>query len=179
MKILDFVAPAVPDAILDRIETEINSPDFAGMPSTLYFFGTTILSLPTSLAYGPDEFCRCFSLLLRMSGFEDESNNCNSARHGIIRLFQAFLSGTHASLDQRPAALRGTLNSGDDRTPPEAWLQNALYRVEWAALVRDGDERLRCAAPGFWGSSRTKTNLLNGTGRLSTSRVTSHVLNSP
>ena len=112
---LDFVAPAVSDAVLDRIETEINSPHFTGMRSTINLRRTTVLSVPTSLAYEQDTFGRCFSLLPRMADFEDESNNLNSAKHRIVRMFPAYLSGTHASLDQGAAALRDTLNSGDDR----------------------------------------------------------------
>ena len=107
LKMLYFVAPVAPDAVLDRIEAEINSADFAGMQSTL--------SLLTSLAYERDAFCRCVSLLLRMADFEDESNNQNSARGTIVSFFQAYMSGTHASLDQRAAVLRDALNSSDDR----------------------------------------------------------------
>ena len=114
-KMLDYVAPTAPDAVLDRIEAEITSRNFAGMSPTLNSPRTTILSLLTSLAYEPGAFDRCIKLLLRVADFEDDSNNYDAVRDRIVRFFQAYLSGTHASLDQRAAVLRSTLNSNDDR----------------------------------------------------------------
>ena len=166
-KILDYVAPTAPDAVLDRIDAEINSPHFAGMSPTLNSPRTTILSLLTSLAYEPDAFDRCVNLLLRVADFVDESNNYDAVRDRIVRFFQAYLSGTHASLGQRETVLRDTLNSSDDRCRNLGFrmLSTALDGPHWFGTGR-GDFG---HDPGILGSSPIETSLLNGTAGLSTS----------
>ena len=109
--ILDYVAPVAPNAVLNRIEVEIGSDDFGGMEAGHNPRRTTILSLLQSLAYEPESFDRCVALLLRVADFEDESNNYYAVRDKIVWLFQAYLSGTHASLAQRLAVVREALLS--------------------------------------------------------------------
>ena len=112
-KMLEYVAPTAPDAVLDRLAVEIESPDFAGMSPSLDSPRLTILNLLTSLAYEQDAFDRCVNLLLRVADYEDESNNDDAVRDRIIQFFQPYLSGTHASLDQRITVLRDLLKSGN------------------------------------------------------------------
>ena len=135
-RILEYAAPVAPDAVLDRIETLICSPDFAGMPATLNSRRTTILILLTALAYEPGAFDRCIKLLLRVADFEDESNNYDAVGDRVVRFFQAYLSGTHASLDQRLAALRYTLNSNDHRCRKLGFrmLSTALDGPPWSGM---------------------------------------------
>jgi len=111
-RILDYVAPVAPNAVLDRIEAEIGSDEFGGMEAGHNPRRTTILSLLQSLAYEPEAFKRCVAMLLRVADFEAESNNYDAVRDKIVRFFQAYLSGTHASLDQRLAVVRDALLSG-------------------------------------------------------------------
>src|SRR5690606_2777247 len=49
--------------------------------------------------------------LIRVSDLEDESNNYDAVRGQITRFFQAYLSGTHASLSQRIAIMNECLSS--------------------------------------------------------------------
>lgn len=109
-RILDYIGPVVPEVLLDRIETELNEPDFEGMkPGSLQ--RTTILRLLQLLAYDASTFDRCVRLLIRVADYEDENNNYDAVRDKITQLFQAYLSGTHASLDQRIAVMNECLSS--------------------------------------------------------------------
>lgn len=101
LRILDYIAPVAPEALLDSIEAEFNTPDFKGMQPRHNPQRPTILNLLQSLAYEASAFDRCMRLLIRAADYEDESNNYDAVRAKITRFFQAYLSGTHASLDQR------------------------------------------------------------------------------
>lgn len=112
LRMLDYVGPVAPGALLDRLEAELTSPDFEGMKPRVNPRRTTILNLLQSLAYEPGAFERCLRLLIRVADHEDEDNNYNSVREMITRFFQAYLSGTHASLGQRIAIMNECLSSG-------------------------------------------------------------------
>ena len=108
-RILDYVAPVCPDLLLDRIESEVMAPGFAGLEVRHNPRRTTILKMLVSLAYEPHAFDRCVNLLRRIAQFEDPANNYDSVRDKIVRFFQPYLSGTHATLEQRASILRAAL----------------------------------------------------------------------
>lgn len=110
-RMLDYIAPVAPEALLDRIEAELSSPDFQGLDPRSNPQRTTILRLLQALAYEPKAFDRCVRLLIRVADHEDESNNYDAVRDKITQLFQAYLSGTHASLGQRIAIMNECLSS--------------------------------------------------------------------
>lgn len=112
-RILDYIGPVAPDALLDRIEAELTSPDFQGMEPKHNPRRTTILNLIQSLAYEAHAFDRCVSLLIRIADYEDENNNYDAVRDKISGFFQPYLSGTHASLVQRLAIVEECLSSED------------------------------------------------------------------
>lgn len=112
-RILDYIGPVAPDALLDRIEAELTSPDFQEMEPKHNPRRTTILNLLQSLAYEAHAFDRCLALLIRVADHEDENNNYDAVRNKISGFFQPYLSGTHASLDQRLAIVEGCLSSED------------------------------------------------------------------
>ncbi|KII13689.1 hypothetical protein [Phaeobacter sp. S60] len=109
-RILDYIGPVAPDALLDRIEAELTSPDFQGMEPKHNPRRTTILNLLQSLAYEPHAFDRCMSLLIRVADHEDANNNYDAVRDKISGFFQPYLSGTHASLEQRLAIVEDCLS---------------------------------------------------------------------
>lgn len=111
-RILEYVALVPPNTVLDRIEAEIGSADFVGMEVGHNPRRTTILSLLVSLAYEPEAFERCITMLLRVADFVEESNNYDCVRNKFVRFFQAYLWGTHATLEQRLTVVRGVLLSG-------------------------------------------------------------------
>ncbi|SEG33199.1 hypothetical protein SAMN05421751_1333 [Jhaorihella thermophila] len=114
-RILDYIAPVAPEAVLERIEEETNSPEFSGFDSIRNLRRTTILRILQSLAYEPALFDRCIRLLVRVADFEDGSNSCDAVTDRIVRFFQAYLSGTHASLEQRLAWAKSFLSSNSSR----------------------------------------------------------------
>lgn len=113
-QILEYVTPIVPCAILDRLETKIKAPKFEGFGFDLKL-QRTILDLLRSLAYDVDKFDRCVELLLQLAESTDHTDNYKFLKNIIFSLFQAYLSGTHASLDQRLAVVRQTIRSTSEK----------------------------------------------------------------
>ncbi len=109
-EILDYVAPVRPDLLLDRIEAEIMDPGFTVHQNARR---TTVLNILVSLAYEQVAFDRCIKLLLRIAEQEDPANSDGAVRGNIIRFFQPYHSGTHATMEQRAAHLRTSLWSQD------------------------------------------------------------------
>ncbi|WP_299938254.1 hypothetical protein [uncultured Pelagimonas sp.] len=114
-RMLDYIGPVAPDALLDRIEAEINGANFDGMELGHNPRRTTILGLLQSMAYEAVAFDRCVRLLVRVADFEDESNNYDAVRDKVVRFFQAYLSGTHASLEQRLQLMQECIQSDNPK----------------------------------------------------------------
>ena len=132
-RILEYIGPVAPEALLDRIEAELTAPEFRGMDPLFNPCRTTILNLLQSLAYEPQAFERCIRLLLSVADHEDESNNHDAVRDKISGFFQPYLSGTHASLRQRLAILDECLGSeqAGRRSLGIALLSTALNGPPW------------------------------------------------
>lgn len=135
-RILDYIAPVCPELLLDRIDSEIGAPTFDGFKDRFNGRRTTILGLLVSLAYEPAAFDRCMHLLLRMASKEDPSNNRDSVKDKIVKFFQPYLSGTHASPEQRAAFIRSLLWSGDpnQREIGIKVLSTAISSPPWSGM---------------------------------------------
>lgn len=133
-RFLDYVAPVCPDLLLDRIEADIMAPGFVGLEVRHNPRRTTILKMLVSLAYEPHAFNRCVNLLLRISQHENPANNYDSVRDKIVRLFQPYLSGTHATPEQRAAILKVALWSREPnlRSLGAMMLSKALDGPPWS-----------------------------------------------
>ncbi|UNP90316.1 ATP-binding protein [Aeromonas encheleia] len=110
-RMLDYIGPVAPETLLDRIEMVLTTSDFKGMKSGYNSRWTTILNLLQLLAYEPNAFERCIRLLIHVADYEEESNDNNSVKNQITQFFQAYLSGTHASLSQRISIMNECLAS--------------------------------------------------------------------
>lgn len=110
-RMLDYIAPVAQDALLDRIEAVLTVDDFKGMKQGYNPRRTTILNLLQLLAYEPSAFERCIRLLIHVADHEEENNSNNSVRNQITPFYQAYLSGTHATLVQRIAVMNECLSS--------------------------------------------------------------------
>lgn len=132
-KVLDYVAPVRPELLLDRIEAEILDPEFSGMAVHHNSRRSTILNMLVSLAYDPEAFNRCVNLLLRIAEQEDPANSYDAVRDMIVRFFQPYLSGTHATMEQRATILRTSLWSQDPnlRTLGFEMLSSTLSGPSW------------------------------------------------
>ncbi|MFM4671457.1 hypothetical protein ACEUEG_20855 [Aeromonas media] len=111
-RMLDYIAPVAPEALLDRIEAVLIASDFEGMMPGYSSRRTSIINLLQLLAYETNAFERCIRLLIHMADYEEENNDNNSVRNQITQFFQAYLSGTHASLSQRISIMNECLTSG-------------------------------------------------------------------
>ncbi|WP_345757930.1 hypothetical protein [Klebsiella aerogenes] len=110
-RILNYVAPVAPGALLERIEETLVTSNFEYIKSRYNPQRTAIIKLLQLLAYESKYFERCIKLLICIADQESASNNYDSARNKIKRFFQPYLSGTHASLEQRVAIMNECIGS--------------------------------------------------------------------
>lgn len=115
VQILSYIAPVAPELLFTWIEkwfTEHNNKD--PEPHCNPAWGT-LCDLLQSIAYEPDTFEQCTKLLLQMADNEVKSSGYNSACDTLTRFFQAYLSGTHASLKQRITLMEKCINSAKEK----------------------------------------------------------------
>ncbi|WP_256578104.1 MULTISPECIES: hypothetical protein [unclassified Pseudomonas] len=106
LEILTNIAPVAPDAVLAKIERELNSAkgELVLAPnSTDRWQWARLIKM---LGYDPQLFERAAMLLARFVAIEPEGNKGNSAQNMFAELFHLLLSGTQASPEQRYAAVR-------------------------------------------------------------------------
>ncbi|MDX7900412.1 hypothetical protein [Aeromonas media] len=100
-RMLNYIAPVAPEALLDRIETVLTTSDIHDGATSEDLHTATIINLLQLLAYESRAFERCIRLLIHVAGYEKENDDNNSLGSQIAKFFQAYLSGTHATLEQR------------------------------------------------------------------------------
>lgn len=135
-RILNYVAPVAPGALLERIEETLVTSNFEHFKSRYNPQRTAIIKLLQLLAYESKYFERCIKLLIRIADQESASNNYDSARNKIKRFFQPYLSGTYASLEQRVAVMNeciGSSMAGRRRLGLEM-LETALGGPPWTGF---------------------------------------------
>lgn len=133
-RILNYVAPVSPKVLLDRIEAELTANNFEGMELHYNQRRIAITNLLQLLAYEPSTFERCIKLLICLAVQEDPSNNYETARNKVTRFFQPYLSGTHASLEQRIAIMDECLSSDipEQKSMGFKMLSTALGGPSWS-----------------------------------------------
>ncbi|MCH1919041.1 hypothetical protein L9G15_06285 [Shewanella sp. A3A] len=136
IRVLDYVAPVAPDKLLDTIEVTCFSSDLSWLESRHNPRRTTVVRWLQLLAYEPKAFERCVMLLMQVSGFETQSNSYDSAGEIILRFFQAYLSGTHATLEQRIAFMNKCIMSeqASHRALGFKMLSRALTMQRWTGF---------------------------------------------
>ncbi|HHQ4441800.1 TPA: hypothetical protein ACSP1W_001016 [Aeromonas veronii] len=110
-RMLDYIAPVSPEILLDRIETVLVSSNFMGMKPGYNSRRTSIINLLCLLAYESNAFGRCIRLLIHLADYEKENDGNNPLTRQITNFFQAYLSGTHATLEQRIAIMNECFSS--------------------------------------------------------------------
>ncbi|UAK70321.1 hypothetical protein [Aeromonas enteropelogenes] len=110
-RMLDYIAPVSPEVLLDRIETVLVSSNFKGMKPGYNSRRTSIINLLCLLAYESNAFGRCIRLLIHLADYEKENDGNNSLTRQITKFFQTYLSGTHATLEQRIAIMNECFSS--------------------------------------------------------------------
>ncbi|WP_421323077.1 hypothetical protein [Aeromonas veronii] len=110
-RMLDYIAPVSPEILLDRIETVLVSSSFMGMKPGYNSRRTSVINLLCLLAYESNAFGRCIRLLIHLADYEKENDGNNPLTRQITNFFQAYLSGTHATLEQRIAIMNECFSS--------------------------------------------------------------------
>ncbi|WP_063563846.1 hypothetical protein [Paenibacillus sp. O199] len=101
LNILRNVAPLHPQLVLSRMEEindQANESIFFSRENSDFYYYTNLLR---SLAYDSDLFERSTRLLCNYALTENVNENNNSIRTTLKSLFYIYLSGTHASVEQR------------------------------------------------------------------------------
>lgn len=111
--ILEYVAPVMPDLVLNRIETMIDAGGFNTIGQIYDPPQSTIVRLLHALAFDAEKFARCIHLLIKVADSGEKSNNFDSIQERIVRFFQPYFSGTHATLPQKLPIVREALLSKD------------------------------------------------------------------
>lgn len=113
LQIIANIAPVAPDAVLAKIERDINGPGGAAMLDPQSGGRWQWIRLTKLLAYDPPMFDRAATLLARFLAAEQPGHNNNSASGMFAELFHLHLSGTKAPPEQRRGLVRNLAQSGD------------------------------------------------------------------
>ncbi|MHA0878878.1 hypothetical protein [Enterobacter cloacae] len=111
VRMLEYIAPVVPDVLLTRIDEVLRDSDFKSQERYYEPRWSTIINLLQVLAWDASFFDRCASLLLHIADHETDKLGQQNARDKLTLFCQPYLSGTHASLEQRIALLEKCLLS--------------------------------------------------------------------
>jgi hypothetical protein len=107
---LNNIAPVDPTGAIDAIERAVLRARQAGKVLAGEEFRTLLLSL----AFEAGLFERCVALILDLIEFEEPGRYANQVRNSFPSLFHLFLSGTHASIEQRCHVVDDLLKSNSD-----------------------------------------------------------------
>ncbi|MEK4290420.1 hypothetical protein [Paenibacillus sp. FSL P4-0502] len=147
VSLLRNIAPVDPNSVLSLLEGVIskeNSHIFFSRENDHYIDFTRILR---SIAYDPLLFERATRLLCRFALVENFEENNNSIRKLLKSLFYIYLSGTHATPEQRVSVISTLIESDSEdqvdlgvsllSAALEAWHFSSSYSFEFGAHVRD------------------------------------------
>lgn len=137
------VAPVAPVETIDAIERAILRRGEIGEHLVCEEFRTLLLSL----AFERDLFDRCCALILDLIEFEEPGLYANRVRNSFPSLFHLYLSGTHATVEQRCKVVDGLLRSNSETRRElgfdtlEAMLQtsgfSSFHRFDFGGRSRD------------------------------------------
>jgi hypothetical protein len=112
MKMFQNIAPVKPDLALAAIERSVCESNGEAFLATENSSRHEWVGLLRSLAYDRETFERAALLIAKFVVAEPSGYNVNSARSEFTELFQMFLSGTHATIQQRLDAIDLLIQSG-------------------------------------------------------------------
>ncbi|MET4030383.1 hypothetical protein ABIB94_001118 [Bradyrhizobium sp. JR7.2] len=104
------VAPVMPESVLAALERAIAQADDLTLERSKHF-----INLIRSLGFDPKFFERATALLLRSHAIETDHNVDDEAGRVIVSFCHIYLSGTHATVQQRLALIEGLLRSPEPK----------------------------------------------------------------
>jgi hypothetical protein len=145
--VLVNVAPVDPAATVHALKRAVEGPGSPELTSTANPSRSRLINLIRSIAYYPKCFKECLEILLAFARTEEEDTNSDSTRNVIASLFALYLSGTHATKEQRANWIQNALESNDLHLRAIGFkaLSSALeshhfsshYEFEFGARIRD------------------------------------------
>lgn len=142
--LLNNVAPISTKEVLLHIETLAKHPEFCTRKNKQF---TKITRLIRSIAYEGQYFDKCAKLLCQFALSEDKKENNNSIRDILKSLFQIYLSGTHATKEQRLDVINNLIYSTTEHSIElafelldsslEAWHFSSSHNFDFGANPRD------------------------------------------
>lgn len=142
IEMLANVAPVEPGEVLRVLETQVASPN----QTSFSYEDHKLIRLLRSLAYDPIYFDRCSNLLVDLAIEDPDQDNCQ-ATSALKSMFFAFLSGTHATIEQRIGVMEDLVCSLDSKKQRlglellkallESWRFSSAYEFEFGSRSRD------------------------------------------
>ena len=142
--LLNNVAPISTKEALFHIEALAKQPEFCTRKNKQF---TEITRLIRSIAYEEQYFDTCAKLLCQFTLSEDKTENYNSIRNILKSLFQLYLSGTHATKEQRLNVINNLIASDTENSIElafelldsslEAWHFSSHHSFDFGANPRD------------------------------------------
>lgn len=145
--LLSNIAPVAPKETLIAIERAANGNNgqqFTSRDNPHFIWLTRLLR---SLAYDANLFDRCVAILCRFALSEKSNEKSNSIRDLLKSLFWLYLSGTHATAEQRLQIVKKLCESNDESEKElgllllsgvlEAWHFSSFYGFDFGARPRD------------------------------------------
>lgn len=134
-ELLMHIAPVSPARALELVEATFANPKTLASFEPRDSFRSVALRILVGLAYYPEFFERAVAALLVVADHEDSDNNYDSVRGKLKGLFQAYLSGTHATTAQRAEIVRAALHSGNETRVQigAELLDTALEASRWSS----------------------------------------------
>lgn len=140
------IAPVSPAATLSAIDRTLSGPDAKGIKDE-QFRRDQMASLMRSLAYDAGLFDQALACLLELFDAEQQDERSHVVQDLIVGMFHLYLSGTHATVEQRIHAIEYQLRSDDVRRQAlgvkllDAMLQTSQFSsghsFEFGARPRD------------------------------------------
>lgn len=142
--LLTNIAPISTKEVLLHIETLAKQPEFCTRKNKQF---TEITRLIRSIAYDEQYFDICAKLLCQFTLSEDKAENYNSIRDILKSLFQLYLSGTHATKEQRLDIIKNLISTATEPSIElafelldsslEAWHFSSSHSFDFGANPRD------------------------------------------
>lgn len=159
-EVLYNIAPVSPAGTLSAIKRAVEGSGAAELLSAKTPLRSRFVRLVRSIAYEAKYFDECLSVLVAFARTEAEDERMDPTRSVIASLFTLYLSGTHATTEQRADWIRGALQSADAvlgkvglkalASAMEAHHFSSNYEFEFGARVRDYGSNPRGKAIRVW-----------------------------
>lgn len=147
MSVFENIAPVCPGSALRAIERASEGPGADEFISRSNSHRREFINLLRAIAFEPEFFERCVSILVRLALAEEADERTTNARDELEQMFRLQLSGTWASAEQREEMITSLCDSDDPvrralglellDAALESWHFTSAHRFDFGARPRD------------------------------------------